>query len=71
MDFTWLWQDPEAADSHSALVQSEFYWSDIDVDNAFGMFNNDAFGWYAFGQYQFDKDWYGGMRYDSVLYRPP
>ena len=64
VDFTWQWQDPEAADSHSALVQSELYWSDIDVDNMFLTGNNDAFGMYAFAQYQLDLNWYTGLRYD-------
>ena len=64
VDFMFQWLDPEAADSHSLLVGSEFYWSDIDVDNAFGMFNNDSLGMYAFAQYQFDLSWYGGVRYD-------
>lgn len=64
VDFMFQWLDPEAADSHSLLVGSEFYWSDIDVDNAFGMFNNNSLGMYAFAQYQFDLSWYGGVRYD-------
>ena len=40
------------------------YRTDIDVDNAFGMFNNNSLGMYAFAQYQFDLSWYGGVRYD-------
>ena len=69
LDFTFQWLDPEAADSHSVLLQTEFFWGKNDVDSMmFGTFRNDSFGLYAFGQYQLSKDWYTGLRYDYTEY---
>ena len=65
LDATYQWLDPEAPDFRSLLLHSEFFWAQNDIqDSAFGTFRNNSFGYYAFGQYQFDKNWYAGVRFD-------
>jgi hypothetical protein len=59
--------DPEAPDFRSLLLQSEFFWASNDIaesDFVAGPFRNDSFGMYAFAQYQFDLNWYTGVRFD-------
>ena len=77
LDVSYQWLDPEAPDFRSLLLHSEFFWSRNDIESSpFGTFRNSSFGFYAFGQYQFDKNVYGGIRFDytefpSVAVRGP
>ena len=64
LDLTYQWRDPDRPDSRSVLLQAEFFWAQNDVQGAAGAFRNDSFGMYAFGQYQFEKNWYTGVRFD-------
>ena len=69
LDVTWLWRDPEAPDFRSLLLQGEFFWADNDLNHEeLGAFRNDSFGFYAFGQYQFSQNWYGGLRFDYTQF---
>lgn len=68
-DATWLWRDPEAADSRSLLFQAELFWSRNDTRDERGrIVRDDNWGFYAFGQYQFAQNWYGGIRYDYTQF---
>jgi len=60
-DVTYLWRDPEAADSRSLTFQSELFWTDTDFEDGS---HHDYWGAYAFGQYQFAHNWYAGVRLD-------
>jgi hypothetical protein len=42
------------------LARSEFVWSQREEEAG----RLDAFGMYAFGEYQFARRWFGGLRYD-------
>ncbi len=64
LDATYQWRDPKTPDSRSLLLQSELFWAQNDINGAFGPVRNDSFGMYAFGQYQFEKNWYSGVRID-------
>ena len=65
LDATYQWLDPAAPGTRSLLFQTEFLWAANDIeDSPFGTFRNDSFGFYAFGQYQFDLNWYAGVRFD-------
>ncbi len=65
LDATLKWPDPKAPDQRSLLLESEFFWSSNPVvDSPFGAFSSRGFGFYAFGQYQFARDWYTGVRFD-------
>jgi hypothetical protein len=67
IDATWKWINPKAPDSESLLAQAEFFWAANDIeDSDFGTFRNNSFGFYAFAQYQWLKDWYAGVRYDQT-----
>jgi len=68
VDFTYQWLDPEAADRHSFLFQSELYWADNDVPDPAGSYRNRSFGGYAFAQYQLGLNWYTGLRGDYTEY---
>lgn len=73
LDATYLWRDPAQPDSRSFLAQAEGFWFNGDVfDEDLGKAKrHDAFGAYAFGQYQFARNWYTGLRYDySEFIRP-
>jgi hypothetical protein len=76
-DATIKWLDPSAPDLRSLLLQAEFFWAQADVESApFGPSRNDTFGFYAFGQYQFARNWYTGVRFDYTEFpdldeRPP
>jgi len=66
IDLTYFWRDPEAADTRSFLAQSELFFSNVDTTdplNSAGVRNN-AFGMYAFAQYQFGRNMYAGVRFD-------
>ena len=66
LDLTYLWRDPQAADSRSFVAQSELFFSNVDTTdplNGAGVRNN-AFGMYAFAQYQFGRNMYAGVRFD-------
>ena len=57
--------DPETPDARSLLVQSELLWAKNDIPDGDPVpFRNDSFGMYAFAQYQWDQNWYGGVRFD-------
>jgi hypothetical protein len=65
LDAALKWPDPKAPDRRSLLLQGEWFWSSNPVvDSPFGMFNSSGFGFYTFGQYQFARDWYTGVRFD-------
>jgi hypothetical protein len=67
LDLTYKRLDPGAPDFRSILLQSEFFWASNDIaesDFVGGPFRNDSFGMYAFAQYQFDLNWYTGVRLD-------
>ncbi|MHC5048103.1 MAG: hypothetical protein ACYTGY_16340 [Planctomycetota bacterium] len=65
LDATLMLPDANAPDMRSLLIQSEFFWADNDIeDSPYGSFRNDSFGFYAFAQYQFDLNWYAGVRFD-------
>jgi hypothetical protein len=65
VDLTYKRLDPDAPDSRSMLVQSEFFWSSNDLaESDLGSFRNDSFGMYAFAQYQLGLNWYTGVRFD-------
>lgn len=65
LDAMLKWVNPEAPDSCSLLFQTEFFWaSNPVVDSPFGMFSSRGFGFYTFGQVQFARDWYAGVRFD-------
>ena len=65
LDATYQWIDPDPAKFRSLIWQSELFWSHNDIDRGpFRSLRNDAFGFYTFGQYQFHRDWYAGLRAD-------
>lgn len=64
IDATYLRRNPHSPDSRSFLVQSEFFFSDADIDDGGNGTRNSAFGMYAFAQWQLDRNWFAGVRYD-------
>lgn len=65
LDAAYQWVHPDPSLFRSFILQGEFFWSHNDVNRGFfGSDTNDSFGFYAFGQYQFHRDWYAGLRYD-------
>lgn len=69
LDVAYQWDDPDPGKFRSLLLQGEAYWSDNDVERGwFGPQRNDTFGTYAFAQYQFDQNWYVGLRGDYTEY---
>ncbi len=63
-DWSYQWLDPESPDSRSFLLQAEAYWAANDIEAPAGTVRNRSWGGYAFGQYQFARDWYAGLRGD-------
>ena len=64
-DASYQWRDPVRPDFRSLLLQGELFWSNSDFDDAVqGIIRDDNWGLYVFGQYQFDRNWYAGIRYD-------
>jgi len=64
-DATYRWRDPERPDFRSFLLQSELFWSNGDFDDEVaGLIHDQNLGLYVFGQFQFDRSWYAGIRYD-------
>jgi hypothetical protein len=61
-DLTYMWRDPVKPDSRSLLLQGELFWSNSNFEDGSG--GDDNWGFYAFGQYQFAKNWYAGVRGD-------
>jgi hypothetical protein len=61
-DLTYMWRDPAKPDFRSLLIQGELFWSNSDYEA--GSSGDDNWGVYAFGQYQFARNWYVGARYD-------
>ncbi len=60
-DITVQWLDPARSDFRSVLFQAELFWSRNDaLDGSRG----DDWGLYVFGQYQFGRNYYVGLRYD-------
>ena len=65
LDLTYQWTHPDPARFRSVVVQGEVFFSHNDVDRGpFFSFRNDSVGAYAFAQYQFDRNWYLGVRGD-------
>ena len=65
VDASYLWVHPDPSLFRSFLAQTEVFWSHNDIDRGyFDSDRNDALGFYVLGQYQFDRDWYGGLRFD-------
>jgi hypothetical protein len=64
-DASYQWRDPARPDFRSLLLQGELFWSNSDFDDAVqGIIRDDNWGLYLLGQYQFDRNWYAGIRYD-------
>lgn len=65
-DATLKLPDPDAPDIRSFLVQGEVYSAQNDIyDSTTGTGSrNDSFGAYLFAQWQFNKNWYAGIRGD-------
>jgi hypothetical protein len=64
-DVTYQWRDPAKPDFRSLLLQGELFWSNSDFDDAVtGISHDENWGFYVFGQYQLDQNWYAGIRYD-------
>jgi hypothetical protein len=64
-DATYQWRDPKQPDFRSLLLQGELFWANSDFDDEIaGIIRDDNWGFYLFGQYQFDQNWYAGIRYD-------
>ena len=65
LDATYQWTDPDPSKFRSLIVQGEVFWAQNDVDRGFfASARNDSFGAYVFAQYQFQRDWYAGLRFD-------
>ncbi len=64
VDATLKLPDENAPDLRSFLWQTELYFADNDVLESDGGFRNSSVGAYTFAQYQFDKNWYAGVRFD-------
>ena len=60
-DVTYQWFDPARSDFRSFLFQAELFWSRNDAPNGS---RGDDWGLYVFGQYQFARNLYAGVRYD-------
>jgi hypothetical protein len=65
LDATYLWRDPKKPDFRSLLLQGEVLWaaSDWEFDRG-NSERNKSLGFYAFGQYQWTRNWYAGVRFD-------
>lgn len=73
LDAMWKWKPRGQGLYRSLLLQGEAYWGerqtrDIGTDGSGVDFLNRGaqrpFGWYALAQYQLDRQWYAGVRYD-------
>jgi len=60
-DVTYQWLDPARPDFRSLLLQGELFWSRSDFEDGS---RGDHWGLYVFGQFQFARSWYTGVRYD-------
>lgn len=68
-DVTYQWIDPDPSTFHSWLLQGELFIGDNDVPrSAFLSRRNNAWGAYAFGQYQINRNWYAGARFDYTQF---
>ncbi len=65
LDAAYMWTDPDPSKFRGFTIQGEAFWAQNDIDRGpFGSTRNRSFGAYVFGQYQFDRDWYAGLRAD-------
>lgn len=65
LDATYLWRDPIKPDFRSLLLQGEVLWATNDWEfERGGSQRNESLGFYAFGQYQWTRNWYAGVRLD-------
>lgn len=62
LDATWKWKPLAGGEWRSFLIGAELFQSRLD-DPALG---DDPLGWYAWTQYQFDRNLYLGLRYDRA-----
>ena len=64
-DVTWLWRDPSAPDSRSAIVQAEFFIARADSPlTGTTLLRRTTMGGFVLAQYQFHRNAYLGFRYD-------
>ena len=64
-DITFMWVDPDPSRFRSIVIQTEAFWARNDVNRGLlRSFTNDSFGFYTFFQYQINRDWYAGIRFD-------
>jgi len=64
-DITWTWRDANSPDTRSAILQAEFFISRADsVSEGPAHQRRTHIGGYAFGQLQFHRNAYVGVRYD-------
>ncbi len=64
-DVTFMWVDPDPSKFRSVVIQTEAFWAHNDVNRGLlSSFTNDSFGFYTFFQYQLNRDWYAGIRFD-------
>ena len=70
LDATLKLPDPDAPDLRSFLLQGELYAAQNDIyDSVSGTGSrNDSIGAYAFAQWQFNKNWYAGVRGDYTQF---
>ena len=62
VDATFKWKPFKAGESRSFLLGGEFYGVDADAAGI----APDPIGWYAWTQYQFNRNVYAGVRYDHA-----
>ncbi|MCD4784717.1 MAG: OprO/OprP family phosphate-selective porin [Candidatus Eremiobacteraeota bacterium] len=60
IDLTYRWKPLRRGKYHSFLLRGEYLWSDRENPDRQVRTN----GYYAFGQYQLNRNWYVGARYD-------
>ncbi len=60
VDLTWRWKPLKEGNYRSAMLRGEYFWSKKFAEHA----AFDSKGWYLFGQYQLNKNWYLGARTD-------
>lgn len=74
LDVLYKWSPLQEGAWHSIVLAGQAYYGSRELDDSFddmGMLleaahTERAFGWFAYGQYQFDRRWYAGIRYDQV-----
>ena len=60
LDLTYRWRPLKRGRYNSLLVRAEYIWSDRENNT----WNNDTDGYYGFAEYQLNRNWFIGGRYD-------